>query len=637
MFRNTYFVLNVKPIKIMVGIIVLLFSVSTAALANPAINTVSPAHLSQQDQVTQVSATVYNVSVITRFTVDDEDIAGTISGGNVSAEKNFIPGLHRVYLSVSDEAGNIAERSWQFYVNDPSKAYLLPDKTTCENCHPNTWKNFPGHMVDIRLGGHPHSCGACHYYGSPEQLIVRSDGSNMASNCMDCHSTHYGLYLEPPHGHTAWKGTWPESGVPIKSPRESFDCQYCHQPGTKVRLGHDLVADHEAGEAPCTSCHSAILTVTHNSNGNTCNTCHGSSNPTVQSAAQGPMAAKAGTHFFCSNVGTGKGIEIYSTQEFNDLNLGIVSLVVYGPDLEVVSEEWAPGPGLEISRLKVDGWNPADEQYILAYIEQEGRWQKLSVAAEGQILYKRYPVTSPARLVYLPPGTTKIKTMVRSGPGDSNYQAVLNVKEAYYGKPVKCTGCHSAAVHEGIHNYNLDRACQTCHLLSLTQEHMNNPKTQTKTLDCDTCHNSNNPAVTLAVNTHKTECAACHSKVHTTDISESMPADIPLYQGFCWSSVMNAHMWAGEPWMPAEFADTGRVLVSDLRSDISRQDIETYYHNEMTAQGWLPVELTQENTDCLQLGYVKDTREVCIFRYSGPVPNTAVPGSNKCRLLILYK
>lgn len=618
--------------------VIFLLAATNVVLAEPRIISVYPPHLSQLDQVIRVSAQVYDIVSITNLVVDGTQVAGVVYGNEVSFEHNFQPGLHSVNLSIADAGGNTAEKTWEFYVNDPLQKYLLPDQNTCVKCHPSTWKNFPGHLVDLRFTGfHPHSCGTCHYYSTANTLIVRPDGSTMAGGCTECHSVHGGsMYPDPPHGHTAWKGTWSASDVTIKAPRESFDCQYCHQPGTKVRTGHDLVSDHTVSEPQCEACHSGALTIVHNSNGNTCALCHESTDPTVQSVAQGPMVAKAGSIYLATNTGTGKGIESSTVQEFNDLNLLSVSVAVYGPNNQVVSPEWSPGPGQEIKRIKVDEWQVADKQYVMAFVEKENKWYTYSVRDAGKVLYNRYPGDSPAREIYLPRGTTKIKTTVISGPnGSDTYRTGLAVKEAYYGKTAKCTDCHAQSIHDNAHIPSLDQSCQTCHMASLADEHIKNEKTQTKSLNCVTCHKSADPVVSLTIKNKNNRCSGCHSEAHNVLIVDDVPADIPLYSGFRWTTPMGFKTWYGEGWGPEEMLGSGKVLISDRKADVSGQAIEDFYNTSMAANEWNAGTRT-EGVGYLQLQYTKGTRAAYIYWYNGSIPNTGNASTADYRLLILY-
>jgi hypothetical protein len=633
--KNTKKSLAFRMLPVFWVSIILVFALVSPAFAVPSINPVSPVNFSQSDTVTEVSATVYGATAVSRVVIDGNTYSGIIADNKIRIVKSFTPGLHNVYIVVTDSLGNTAERTWEFYVNDPVKKYLSPDNALCTNCHSSTWKNFPGHLVDYRLPLHPHSCGTCHLYLNQTDLIVRSNGSTMAGNCTECHNVKGNLYLPPVHGSVYWKGTWSEAGVTIKAPRSSFDCQYCHQPGTSARMGHDLVSDHKVDESQCVSCHGDIMTVIHNTKSYTCNTCHQSNNPLVQNAAKSPMVAKAGTHYIASTIGDGKGVETYFYQYFNDLNLSIVSLTVYGPNKQDISSEWTPGAGFEIKRIKVDDWKSADRQYVLAYVQGENKWYTISVADEGKVLYKRYPVSSPAREIYLPRGTTKIKTKVISGPGDSTYSTGISVKEAYYNKPAKCTDCHVQSDHETVHSGSLNASCLVCHQSSLTKEHMNNPKTQTKVLTCDTCHKSTDPVVSLAITNNNISCTGCHVIAHNFNLADYVPVDVILDSRFSWSTPINANIWAGDSWMPAGMATSGKVLMSNQRSDITVSAMESSYNSKMRTAGWT-VAGKISGTGYIQLKYSKSLRLAYVFWYNGAVPNTGNSSSPNYRLLILY-
>lgn len=125
------------------SVIFLLIAI-VAASAEPRIISVYPPHLSQLDQVTYVSAEVYDSVVLSSLAVDGIQVTGRVYGSQVSFEQNFLPGLHSVYLSIEDNSGSSAEKTWEFYVNDPLQKYLLPDQNTCVKCYSSTWKNFPG-------------------------------------------------------------------------------------------------------------------------------------------------------------------------------------------------------------------------------------------------------------------------------------------------------------------------------------------------------------------------------------------------------------------------------------------------------------------------------------------------------------
>lgn len=634
-----------------VSIICILFIAVGTAWAEPKIISVSPAHLNQLDQVTEVTAFVYDATGDIRLSIDGNAVIATLTGDTVTYRQNFAPGLHKAYLVVTDSAGQQAERTWSFYVNDPAKPYLLPDEATCEKCHSSTFYVFPGHLIDQRIpGSHSYNCSACHYFkpGEP-RLMTRADGSDQivapdGNICGACHTPHNArpgtpLFIWPTHSTTNWKGTWPSADAPIRAPRSNFDCQYCHQPGTKVRMGHDLVADHAVDDPACTSCHSGVLTVVHNKNGNTCNTCHESPDPVVQNVVKTPMVARAGIHSFQTGALMTGGKTVIN-QYYDELNLGTVSLTVYGPNSEAVSEAWSPGPGLEIKRLWVDNWKAADRQYILAYVEKENKWYNISVVDEGKKPYGRYPSTSMTRELYLPAGTTQIKTVIKTGAVvDSISGSGLSVTKAYYNKPVKCSDCHSGGSHETQHATTaLDNKCTTCHINNLIGEHFNNPNTQAQTWNCDTCHKSTNPVVVGAIVTENKHCAACHRQGHNLLFAETTPVDIPLYSGFQWSVPSDAFMWAGESWIPDEFISGGKVVISNRRTDITGGDVWAFYQSEMAGNGWtLTSDAPAAGSEFFSVTFTKGTHKAIIWFYGGESHTASPVQAGGYRIEILYK
>lgn len=79
-----------------------------------------------------------------------------------------------------------------------------------------------------------------------------------------------------------------------------------------------------------------------------------------------------------------------------------------------------------------------------------------------------------------------------------------------------CAACHGAnpGDHEQYHApTGIEAGCTNCHKDSLTQEHLNNPTTQTgNSWDCDTCHGADaRQEVKDAISTGDKTCGACHS------------------------------------------------------------------------------------------------------------------------------
>jgi hypothetical protein len=105
--------------------------------------------------------------------------------------------------------------------------------------------------------------------------------------------------------------------------------------------------------------------------------------------------------------------------------------------------------------------------------------------------------------------------------------ASQSVKDAVENGTKECSACHgaNASGHDAVHTpTGIAAGCTNCHLDSLTQEHLNNPTTQTgNSWTCDTCHGTSaSQEVKAAISTGDKTCAACHTSadhqvVHQTN------------------------------------------------------------------------------------------------------------------------
>lgn len=220
--------------------------------------------------------------------------------------------------------------------------------------------------------------------------------------------------------------------------------------------------------------------------------------------------------------------------------------------------------------------------------------------------------------------------------------APAKVKTAVAAGNSNCDACHDFTAggdaHEALHKPDgLDQNCLTCHLDSLTQEHMNNPKTQTTVLGCSTCHSSTGTSVTWAVFAGDKSCSACHFSAHTLGLAPA-PAGIPLFAGYRWSQPIDSALFAGESWLPAGFASGGKVVLSDRRTDVSAGDVFGFYRTQMAAKGWTlasPVPAADAVSFSATFTQGARTAVVQFFRsttYGGP--DSVRPGS---RVQVLYR
>lgn len=177
--------------------------------------------------------------------------------------------------------------------------------------------------------------------------------------------------------------------------------------------------------------------------------------------------------------------------------------------------------------------------------------------------------------------------MVRTSSSvDSTYSTGLNVREAYYNKPAKCIDCHAGTNHDSKHTVDVDTNCMECHKNSLTQEHINNTTTAGKNFDCNTCHASTVRAVKRTIASNRLNCTACHSAGHNVLFADSVPADIPLFPGFKWTTPMEAALFAGEPTTPTGFEE-GQVVESNRRDNITSGEVWDFYNGQMMTNGWV--------------------------------------------------
>jgi flagellar hook assembly protein FlgD len=223
------------------------------------------------------------------------------------------------------------------------------------------------------------------------------------------------------------------------------------------------------------------------------------------------------------------------------------------------------------------------------------------------------------------------------------------VQQAIADNNKSCGACHTGTSnHEALHETTLiDANCTTvsgCHKQSLTEEHLNNPVTQTdqvtglpKNWTCDTCHTSTKPNVLGAIATNNKHCAACHTQGHNFNLAEPIPADIPLYPGYLWTAPQDANLWAGETKVPTEFLIGGKVIISNRVAGVNGAQITDYYINEMFNQGWTETAITSYSGPAVCLQYAKDSRKAIIWAYGGSYLDDPIELPGGWRIEIVYQ
>lgn len=108
-------------------------------------------------------------------------------------------------------------------------------------------------------------------------------------------------------------------------------------------------------------------------------------------------------------------------------------------------------------------------------------------------------------------------------------------------------------------------------------------------MDCATCHASTRKDVKRAIAAGNVNCSGCHieSKTHKVIFADKVPADIPLYIGFRWSTPMEASLFTTEPGTPVDY-DAGQVVISNRLKDVTANNIWQFYNSELiTKNGWV--------------------------------------------------
>lgn len=201
-----------------------------------------------------------------------------------------------------------------------------------------------------------------------------------------------------------------------------------------------------------------------------------------------------------------------------------------------------------------------------------------------------------------------------------------------------CVECHNATNLSNAHVGIIDSNCtQTCHQISLIDEHISNPVTQKKALSCSSCHKSSSVDVRMAIITNNRNCAACHNQAHNLNVIQQQPADIPLYSGYQWSVPQPSDIWANETWMPRGYQG-GKLLISNRRNDVDAQSVWTYYKQNMSLNGWTPPATEPAAaSNFFSAEFSKGTRRVTVFFYGGENHAASPLVGSGYRLELLYK
>lgn len=174
--------------------------------------------------------------------------------------------------------------------------------------------------------------------------------------------------------------------------------------------------------------------------------------------------------------------------------------------------------------------------------------------------------------------------------------------------------------------------CGTCHQADVTKTHAS----------CSTCHSSTDQVILGSISTGNTQCASCHRVQHNVNFAETVPADIPVYDavygGMTWTPPRDAFLWAGESWMPEEFVNGGKVVMSDRHTDLSGDTVFDFYNAQMTANGWtLSSDAPAAGTDFFTVTFTKGERKAVIWFYGGESHNASPVAESGYKIEIVYK
>jgi len=103
-------------------------------------------------------------------------------------------------------------------------------------------------------------------------------------------------------------------------------------------------------------------------------------------------------------------------------------------------------------------------------------------------------------------------------------------------------------------------------------------------------------------------------------MTDIVPADIPLYPGFRWSTLMEASIFTGDSSIPSGY-DLGQVLISNWLTNVTADEVWNYYNNQtnklMTTLGWTLTSVAPaQGAASFTAEYKKGSRYVTIKCYN---------------------
>ncbi|KNZ71006.1 putative multiheme cytochrome c [Thermincola ferriacetica] len=496
----------------------------------------------------------------------------------------------------------------------------------CESCHQNVKHkqhgsseitSFPAYVVadGKAYASQQLSCAAsnCHRFYSPGIVRTNSNGTQL---CVNCHSTDKSGHNETNLGplHDSFSST-----LNIGVTNYQVSCEGCH--AATLSAEHKKAAGRlgQPEDNECGYCHGASAQSTVAAEVSDIKTANAQiKDPKLKAENRGCVKC----HFNIAVLPARPSEHLTYHIAVNSNNLSVVG----GPhkdcntchaNVKLFStiSNLARTP---IDQRKYDCFVCHNQQFNLAPVHKAGLDGQLSDVNE--VHYGCNTCHTPG---------TK--------PSEKVAQIIDELKNGAEG--YECVDCHTGDVLDAGHAGKIDANCtKTCHKSSLTEEHLNNPVTQANNQDnpltCNTCHA--NPDVKFVIAIGDTDCAACHYHAHNLNIVQQVPANIPLYPGFEWSTPQNAEIWLGEPWFDVTYQANSKRIVSNRRSDVNSEQIKDFYLTNMTTLGWMSLsEETINRTIILKFNSGKRYASVMIYDSEVPEGQTTVPAGIK--IDIFYK
>lgn len=211
-----------------------------------------------------------------------------------------------------------------------------------------------------------------------------------------------------------------------------------------------------------------------------------------------------------------------------------------------------------------------------------------------------------------------------------------NIANAVKNKDTSCTACHTKTDHEAVHKDELDANCRTCHAGSLTAEHMNNQTTAGKNYSCATCHSNTGKEAVRTIAAQSLNCAGCHKQGHGIALEDKVPADIPLYSGYLWTTPIEAIIFSGSE-APTGY-ESGQVVLSNRLASVTPGDVWVFYNTKLSAAGWmLKSSAPAADAALITSVFAKDLREVTVKAFNTQHDDGTGSNAQGCRIELWYK